>query len=62
MSKKVEDRRRQREFLFVFKGDADQSKSKSISEDRPNNSSPITDDEAKTHRDKLLAELQEFGC
>lgn len=62
MSKKVQDRRQQPEFLFVFKGDADQSKSESMSEDRPNHSSPISEDEAKTHRDKLLAELREFGC
>ena len=73
MSKKVQDRRQQPEFFFVFRGDADQSKSKSMSEDRPNHSSPISEDrpkssspisedEAKTHRDKLLDELREFGC
>ncbi len=62
MSKKGEDRRQQQEFLFVIRGDAEQSKSKSMSEDRPNCSGEITEDVAKTHRDKLLAELREFGC
>ena len=62
MSKKIEDQRKHPEFLFVFNNNADQSKSVTPSENEQSSSSSLSEDVAKTHRDKLLAELRDYGC
>ena len=68
MSKEAEERRKQSEFWFVFNNDPDQVRPAldSGEEDHPGKGNDcttlISEDVLKKHRDKLIAELHEFGC
>ena len=61
MSNRGEDCWKQSEFWFIFTN-ADQSHSVSDPGGEHEYTTSISEDVAKTHRDKLLAELRDFGC
>ena len=64
MTKKVDDQRKQPEFLFVFNNKSDQSEpGASVEQDSVSRChGSLAADVAQAHRDKLLAELHEYGC
>ncbi|WP_422026534.1 hypothetical protein [Pyruvatibacter mobilis] len=62
MSKSVDTQRKQPEFLFVFNNNRDEDTSTARSEVRQDDRAKRNEDVARTHRDKLLAELREYGC
>lgn len=61
MNKKTEDRRSQPEFFFVFDSE---SRTHSVQQLTAGKSArkALSPDVAKTHRDRLIEELREFGC
>jgi len=61
MSKKVEKKRNQLEFRFVFNRYESSQKS-TEDQQRPRNTASLTEELAKSHRDKLLSELRKNGC
>ena len=64
MSKKVEDRRSQREFFFVFIGEnrSETTLSQVASEADDSERKSLCHDTLEAHRERLIAELREFGC
>jgi hypothetical protein len=62
MSKKVEHQRKQPEFFFVFRNDPNEANHPTHVENDRNVSISLSEDVVKTHREKLLAELRQFGC
>ena len=64
MTKKVDDQRRQPEFFFVFNSTTEKNRSETSFEQDANGycQNFLSADVAQTHRDKLLAELREYGC
>ena len=66
MSKGQTERRRQPGFMFVFDSKPSQHQATAHNEQDERatclRSSRIDDDEAKAARQKLIAELREFGC
>lgn len=64
MSKKVEDRRSQREFFFVFIGErrSEATSSQTSNEAEVSERKTLCHDTANAHRERLISELREFGC
>ena len=62
MSKKGEKERSQPEFFFVFDSSKGQAKGQKITEQVEAKPSELSPESLSTHREKLLAELREFGC
>lgn len=62
MSKKFEDKRKQPEFFFVFNSNGyEVDRPMHVENDRTARVS-LSEDVVRTHREKLLAELRQFGC
>ncbi len=62
MSKKVEDTRKQPEFLFVFNSTSRDVNRQMHVENERSATVSLSEDVVRTHREKLLAELRQFGC
>ena len=64
MSKKNEDRRNQPEFFFVFdsEGKTQSSAHHTLSSKGASERQALSPEVVKTHRDRLIEEVREFGC
>lgn len=64
MIKKKEDRRKQPEFFFVFssEGSSQSASEPAVSGVCVAKENSLSPEVAKSHRDRLIEELREFGC